>query len=88
MNKQTNRYKTKYIYVVIKVIKNTKNGMSTKYKIVKGKKKEQILNLSRDKETEGVYGVTLNDTHVTNVFFFFAYRHGNFSVTHVLIVFF
>lgn len=45
--------------------------MSTKYKIVKGKKKEQILNLSRDKETEGVYGVTLNDTHVTNVFFFF-----------------
>ena len=70
MNKQTNRYKTKYIYVVIKVIKNTKNGMSTKYKIVKGKKKEQILNLSRDKETEGVYGVTSNDTHVTNVFFF------------------
>ena len=69
MNKQTNRYKTKYIYVVIKVIKNTKNGMSTKYKIVKGKKKEQILNLSRDKETEGVYGVTSNDTHVTNVFF-------------------
>ena len=63
--------------------------MSTKYKIVKGKKKEQILNLSRDKETEGVYGVTLNDTHVTNVFFFFfAYRHGDFSVTHVLIVFF
>ena len=70
MNKQANRYKTKYIYVVIKVIKNTKNGMSTKYKIVKGKKKEQILNLSRDKETEGVYGVTSNDTHVTNVFFF------------------
>ena len=37
MNKQTNKYKTKYIYAVIKVIKNTKTDMSTKYKIVSRK---------------------------------------------------
>ena len=51
----------KYIYTVVKIIKNIKNAIFTRYKILREKRK----NLKPKIQNRQLYGTALNEVQIT-----------------------